>query len=190
MCANSSLMRTCVGLRRAAARLNTPSSKGTLLYPALGMRKMRLLYALHVYACICHMRICRMQHVSDYWVFTKRRYRDAWNRLVLRRVSKSHSHSVKIKVRLTRQGSVRSCARTCRHTCTRIDRRNGRGSQRRIKGGGRGKSSCPRNSWFELVHREEGQLPPLEGADPEQLVASFGGGLLFFSVCHLVALFQ
>ena len=30
-------------------------------------------------------------------VFTKRRYRDAWNRCVTRRVSKSHCHSVKIK---------------------------------------------------------------------------------------------
>ena len=32
-------------------------------------------------------------------VFTKRKYRDAWNRCVLRRVSKSHNHSVKIKAR-------------------------------------------------------------------------------------------
>ena len=30
-------------------------------------------------------------------VFTKRRYRDAWNRCVMRRVSKLHNHAVKIK---------------------------------------------------------------------------------------------
>ena len=36
--------------------------------------------------------------ISTQYTHKKRRYRDAWNRLVLRRVSKSHNHSVKIKV--------------------------------------------------------------------------------------------
>ena len=34
---------------------------------------------------------------SDCWVFTKRRYRDAWNRAVTRRISHVHNHSLKIK---------------------------------------------------------------------------------------------
>jgi hypothetical protein len=32
-------------------------------------------------------------------VFTKRRYRDAWNRAVTRRLSRVHNHSLKIKAR-------------------------------------------------------------------------------------------
>ena len=38
-------------------------------------------------------------------VFTKRRYRDAWNRCVTRRVSKSHNHSVKIKAKVRARGT-------------------------------------------------------------------------------------
>ena len=30
-------------------------------------------------------------------VFTKRRYRDKWNRTVVRRVAKKHNHSIKLK---------------------------------------------------------------------------------------------
>ena len=44
-------------------------------------------------------------------VFTKRRYRDAWNRCVTRRISKSHNHAVKIKDCLSRaRFSRRWCA--------------------------------------------------------------------------------
>ena len=38
-------------------------------------------------------------------VFTKRRYRDAWNRCVTRRVAKSHNHSVKIKAKVRARGT-------------------------------------------------------------------------------------
>jgi hypothetical protein len=37
-------------------------------------------------------------------VFTKRRYRDAWNRCVTRRISKSHNHTVKIKAKVRARG--------------------------------------------------------------------------------------
>ena len=51
-------------------------------------------------------------------VFTKRRYRDAWNRCVTRRISKSHNHAVKIKDCLSRAllsslGCGRGCGRGC-----------------------------------------------------------------------------
>ncbi len=56
-------------------------------------------------------------------VFTKRRYRDAWNRTVLRRVAKNHAHTLKIRAKVKSKGSesffgqrrsnwVRSKART------------------------------------------------------------------------------
>ena len=32
-------------------------------------------------------------------VFTRRRYRDKWNRTVVRRVAKKHNHSIKIKAK-------------------------------------------------------------------------------------------
>ena len=35
-------------------------------------------------------------------VFTKRRYRDAWNRCITRKVSKTHNHSIKIKAKAAR----------------------------------------------------------------------------------------
>ena len=38
-------------------------------------------------------------------VFTKRRYRDAWNRVVLRRIAREHNHSLKIKARVRAQGA-------------------------------------------------------------------------------------
>ena len=38
-------------------------------------------------------------------VFTKRRYRDRWNRTVVRRVSKRHAHSVKIKAKVRARGT-------------------------------------------------------------------------------------
>ena len=38
-------------------------------------------------------------------VFTKRRYRDKWNRTVLRRVSKRHNHSIKIKAKVRARGA-------------------------------------------------------------------------------------
>ena len=38
-------------------------------------------------------------------VFTKRRYRDAWNRSVTRRVSRSHNHAVKIKAKVRARGT-------------------------------------------------------------------------------------
>ena len=42
---------------------------------------------------------------SNTAVFTKRRYRDAWNRCVTRRVAKSHNHSVKIKAKVRARGT-------------------------------------------------------------------------------------
>ena len=56
-------------------------------------------------------------------IFTKRRYRDAWNRTVLRRLAKNHAHSLKIRAKVKAKGSesffgqrrsnwVRSKART------------------------------------------------------------------------------
>ncbi len=56
-------------------------------------------------------------------IFTKRRYRDAWNRIVLRRIAKNHAHSLKIRAKVKAKGSeaffgqrrtnwVRSKART------------------------------------------------------------------------------
>ena len=38
-------------------------------------------------------------------VFTKRRYRDKWNRTVTRRVSKKHNHSIKIKAKVRSRGT-------------------------------------------------------------------------------------
>ena len=38
-------------------------------------------------------------------VFTKRRYRDKWNRTVTRRVAKRHNHSVKIKAKVRARGT-------------------------------------------------------------------------------------
>ena len=40
-------------------------------------------------------------------VFARRRYRDKWNRTVVRRVSKKHAHSLKIKAKVRARG-VRS----------------------------------------------------------------------------------
>ena len=42
-------------------------------------------------------------------VFTKRRYRDAWNRCVIRRISKTHNHSVKFKAKVRARGTQHSC---------------------------------------------------------------------------------
>ena len=51
-------------------------------------------------------------------VFTKRRYRDAWNRCVTRRISKSHNHAVKIKDCLSRALlSSLGCSRGCGCGC-------------------------------------------------------------------------
>ena len=33
-------------------------------------------------------------------IFTKRRYRDAWNRIIVRRIAKDHNHTFKIKGRV------------------------------------------------------------------------------------------
>ena len=38
-------------------------------------------------------------------IFTKRRFRDAWNRAVVRRIAKAHNHSLKIKARVRPRGS-------------------------------------------------------------------------------------
>jgi hypothetical protein len=38
-------------------------------------------------------------------VFTKRRYRDKWNRTIVRRVAKVHNHVLKIKARVRARGS-------------------------------------------------------------------------------------
>ena len=38
-------------------------------------------------------------------VFTKRRYRDRWNRTVVRRVSKKHNHSIRIKAKIRARGT-------------------------------------------------------------------------------------
>ena len=38
-------------------------------------------------------------------VFTKRRYRDRWNRICVRRISKKHNHSVKIKAKVRSRGT-------------------------------------------------------------------------------------
>ena len=38
-------------------------------------------------------------------VFTKRRYRDAWNRAVMRKIAQAHNHSLKIKARLRARGA-------------------------------------------------------------------------------------
>ena len=37
-------------------------------------------------------------------VFTKRRYRDKWNRTVVKRVGESHAHCIKIKARVRAKG--------------------------------------------------------------------------------------
>ena len=37
-------------------------------------------------------------------IFTKRRYRDAWNRAVVRRIAKTSNHSLKIKARVRPRG--------------------------------------------------------------------------------------
>ena len=38
-------------------------------------------------------------------IFTKRRYRDAWNRAVVRRIAKANNHSLKIKAKVRPRGS-------------------------------------------------------------------------------------
>ena len=38
-------------------------------------------------------------------VFTKRRYRDRWNRTLTRRVAKKHNHTIKIKAKVRAQGA-------------------------------------------------------------------------------------
>ena len=38
-------------------------------------------------------------------VFTKRRYRDAWNRAVIQRIARAHNHSLKIKARVRARGA-------------------------------------------------------------------------------------
>ncbi len=38
-------------------------------------------------------------------VFTKRRYRDAWNRVVVRRIARVHNHSLKVKARARARGA-------------------------------------------------------------------------------------
>ena len=38
-------------------------------------------------------------------VFTKRRYRDAWNRAVIRRIAQAHNHSLKIKAKVRARGA-------------------------------------------------------------------------------------
>ena len=38
-------------------------------------------------------------------VFTKRRYRDQWNRIIVRRIAKTHSHSLKIKGKCRARGA-------------------------------------------------------------------------------------
>ena len=38
-------------------------------------------------------------------IFTKRRYRDAWNRIIVRRCAKEHNHSLKIKGRVRARGA-------------------------------------------------------------------------------------
>ena len=38
-------------------------------------------------------------------VFTKRRYRDAWNRAMIRKIAKVHNHSLKVKARLRARGA-------------------------------------------------------------------------------------
>ena len=55
-------------------------------------------------------------------VFTKRRYRDKWNRTVTRRVAKRHNHSVKIKAKVRARGahgSTRYVRKTFRHLARR-----------------------------------------------------------------------
>ena len=37
-------------------------------------------------------------------IFTKRRFRDAWKRAVVRRIAKAHNHSLKIKARVRPRG--------------------------------------------------------------------------------------
>ena len=38
-------------------------------------------------------------------IFTKRRYRDSWNRVIVRRCAKEHNHSLKIKGRVRARGA-------------------------------------------------------------------------------------
>ncbi len=38
-------------------------------------------------------------------IFTKRRYRDSWNRIIVRRAAKEHNHSLKIKGRVRARGA-------------------------------------------------------------------------------------
>ena len=44
-------------------------------------------------------------------VFTKRRYRDRWNRTVTRRVAKRHTHCLKVKVGRAKRSLVVNCTR-------------------------------------------------------------------------------
>ena len=45
-------------------------------------------------------------------VFTRRRYRDKWNRTVVRRIAKKHNHSIKIRA-CPRSGMRRIVSRSC-----------------------------------------------------------------------------
>ena len=113
-------------------------------------------------------------------VFTKRRYRDAWNRCVTRRISKSHNHAVKIKDCLSRAllsslgcgcgcgcgCGVRNCS--CRSSYIVRDRWTGPG----VVGWQRGKSTSSGHPWAELVFREESQFYPKQGSDAEQLAVA------------------
>ena len=114
-------------------------------------------------------------------VFTKRRYRDAWNRCVTRRISKSHNHAVKIKDCLSRArfsrrwgavvgvvvGAAFETVRVGRHTSCETD-----GPGRGGVGWQRGKSTSSGHPWSELVFREESQFYPKQGSDAEQLAVA------------------
>ena len=114
-------------------------------------------------------------------VFTKRRYRDAWNRCVTRRISKSHNHAVKIKDCLSRARFSRRWGAAwvwlwlwgaklfvsvVIHRARQMDRAGGG------VGWQRGKSTSSRHPWAELVFREESQFYQKQGSDAEQLAVA------------------
>ena len=112
-----------------AARPSIATSKETPPCPTMVTSFLHLSHAWHMRACSvwghvrrhAHLTFVFTPHSSDHLVFTKRRYRDAWNRLVLRRISKGHNHSVKIKARLARGVVFRLRPHTRRYARVQTD---------------------------------------------------------------------
>ena len=47
----------------------------------------------------------RAEYEGNTAVFTKRRYRDRWNRILVRRIAKTRNHTLKIKARVRSRGA-------------------------------------------------------------------------------------